>query len=55
MTLETLGQVIGQVIGSAIVAAIWALPVFFAFHTTFAQAFVIALAYEGILNQLRKG
>jgi hypothetical protein len=43
------------VIGAAIVSAILALPVFFAFHTTFAQAFVIAFAYEGIIIELRKG
>jgi zinc transporter ZupT len=51
MNLETLGIVIGHVIGTASSA----LLVIFAFHTTFAQAFVIAIAYEGIINQLRKG
>ena len=57
MNLQILGQlirqVIGQVIGRVIVASLWALPVFFAFHIPFAQAFVIALAYEGIMNELR--
>lgn len=51
---KAIGSVIGSVIAELAITAFYAWIVILAFPITFWQAFVIALAYRGILQTLRR-